>query len=65
MNDKEGRTGAAKSQLQLNAPTVDAKGLPLRMKFDKRRLDQPYGRAKRLRFSWNRFDGVVIRTEEG
>ena len=44
----------------LKGSTVDEKGLPLRMKIEgERRLDQPY-RAKKLKLTWDRFQGVVV-----
>ena len=50
----------------LKAPTVDAKGLPLRMKIQgERRLDRPYESAKGFALKWNRFEGVVIEPTEG
>ena len=44
----------------LKGSHLDSKGLPLRMNFDQRTLDNPYGRSKSLKFTWDRFEGVTI-----
>lgn len=45
----------------LKGSTVDEKGLPLRMKIQgERRLDRPYESAKKLKLTWDRFQGVLV-----
>ena len=59
------KNNQTKTPEYLKAPTVDAKGLPLRMNIQgERRLDQPYQSTKGFKLKWNRFEGVVIEPRE-
>jgi hypothetical protein len=45
----------------LKGSTVDAKGLPIRMKIQgERRLDRPYQSATKFKLVWDRINGVVL-----
>ena len=55
----------SKTPEYLKGPTVDEKGLPLRMRIQgERRLDRPYESSKGFKLKWNRFAGVVIEPDE-
>ena len=51
----------SKTPEYLKGPTVDEKGLPLRMKIQgERRLDRPYEPTKKFKWHWDRFQGAVM-----
>lgn len=51
-------------KMNMKAPNVDAKGLPLRMSNDVRRLDQPFARVRKIQLKWSYPDGVSIEMSE-
>jgi hypothetical protein len=50
-----------KTPEHLKGSSVDAKGLPLRMKnVGERRLDRPYESAKKFKLVWSHREGVLL-----